>query len=607
MTKRRTPEQFIAFDVETTGLRPWNGDKIFAFVFTDWEGNSKVYRVDHKSKKKNEKHWQILRDFFADPSIVKIAHNYKFELGMLLAHGIEIHPDTVWHDTIIMSQMIQNKCPSHALDFLAEQIFGYPALEKEIKAAAKEGAKIWNQQNPDLPPRDMAYDMVDHDLMNQYQDDDGKRCMLLYRYFIPKLMEDPAMYSNYLDEIDLVKTTVLMEKEGLTLDIKNTRKMIKQMSRELKDLHKEKLKLVGYDLNVNSPKQLSALLFDQLKFKPTHYTDKGNPATSKEALEALEAKYSDNKVFDMIMHIRAWERGVTTLNKYIELADDQGKLHPNIKTNEADTGRQACSEPNLQNVPKKVSVGTRYTTPARNCFKVDPGYVLLLVDYAGIELRLIIDAAGEQEMIHHLNNGGDVHNLGTETVYGDIWLDEPDKSKAKMMRAGVKTLGFGAAYGGGYDSVTKDLVHLTEKQRRQGYNRYCKRFPKIVNFTNDSAREVRAQGFVETAFGRKLTVRKSKAYQGANYKIQGTAGTVLKKAENRINDYCQAIHPDIQMLVPIHDELIIKYPRRLLKDRKEILGNMSELMTYHPEIKVPLEVEWSITTTHWGAKKDLLL
>jgi DNA polymerase-1 len=262
----------------------------------------------------------------------------------------------------------------------------------------------------------------------------------------------------------------------------------------------------------------------------------------------------------------------------------------------------------LQNVSKENSVAVVYAIPARRCFRCDPGEVLFLVDYAGIELRLIIDACGEEEFIEEMKRGGDVHDLATIELYGNHWKTLQDAKLKKMMRDGAKTFNFGLPYGGSFEAVTVNLVGLDAKQKIAAYDRYCKRWPKIANFSKALTEQVRTYGYIETAFGRRLAISKSKAYTGSNYIIQGTAAGVLKRAQNKIDDYCQAYFPElVQPVLPIHDELVVAYNRVLLPHRNEILGNISELMTDMPEIRVPLEVDWKMTTTNWAAAKKIKL
>ena len=642
--------KYVAFDTETTGMKKYEGDQIFAYSLTDWNGETAVHRIPWTPGSldfRRHDNYLRLQDFWHDTSIAKIMHNAKFDLAFCRANGIIIPSNTEFHDTMIMSQMLQNLAASHALDALAEMIFKYraPADDEVAKEASKHRRK-YLKEHPNARIGLSFYQFVNEQLMTRYQIADGDRTQLLYQCFAPKLHRDPRMWADYLNELDLIISTIHEEEHGILIDVRQSKKLVDFLSSELKIIQKESKELIGKDVNFNSSKQVVDML-TELGVKLEKTNAKGDSFSA--AKDVLIDIRDEHPIVNKILKFRAYDKGITMIESYLDLMNPADNLvHANIKTNHAVTGRQSCSEPNLQNVTKELSINTVYGIPARRCFRAEPEHVIFLVDYAGIELRLIVSESGEEEFIEAMKRGDDVHGMAASCLYGDNWnealymIDNPTSKKPewmkplvteiiakdvakgnqprhhedvsifkqikKNMRDGAKNFEFGIAYGGGYAAITHSLVGLVENQKRTGHSAFCKRWPKIAYFTPNIIKMVQAQGFLTTSYGRKLYVKRSQAYTGSNYIIQGSAAGILKRGQNRIDEYCRFEHDNrIRQMVPIHDELIIKYPRDLLAQRDYILSDIAHLMTFQPEIKVPLEVEWKMTTTNWAAAKPFHL
>lgn len=639
--------KYTAFDTETTGFRKYEGDQIFSYGITDWDGKTDIYRIPFTNGSKEfmcHDNYLRLQDYWSDNSIAKVIHNAKFDVGFCEANGIIIPENAEIHDTMIMSQMLQNLSRSHALDSLAEMIFKYHVPEDGIiEKEAKKLRKKFVAENPDARIGLSQYHMIPEKLMKPYQIADGERCMLLYKCFAPKIFADERVFLDYLNEIDLIRTTCRQEAFGILVDVRQTLRLHDDLVIKVQDAENESLRLVGRKLNLNSSKEVPAYLTETLGLKLEKTTSTGAASAGKDSLMKLR---DDHPLIDVILKYRTFSRGITSIDKYTEFMNPSTRrIHANIKTNEAVTGRQSCSEPNLQNVTKEGSERSAFVVPARRCFRADPNTVLFLPDYAGIEFRLIVSESGEEEFIQVMREGRDVHDTAAGVLYGENWdlmdalivnqtgikkpqwfLEEENKIMIgnpgkyedaplklaeqirKNARGGAKNYEFGIAYGGGFGAITASLIGLSPAERRDGDARFKKRWPKVAYFTPNITNQVRTNGFIKTSFGRKLFVRKSEAFAGANYLIQGTAAGILKRAQNRIDLYSRFEHDGkIQMVVPIHDELIISYHRSLLPQKEYILSDIAFLMTDHPEIKVPLEVDFKMTTSNWAASKKFKL
>jgi DNA polymerase-1 len=585
-----------AYDVETTGFDTYTGDYMFSFSIGKviaGEIHTDVYRLDGADRQKN---MRILQDFFLDTSIRKISHNHKFDKGFTKQLGIYIPDETVWEDTMLQSQLLRNLAPEHGLKELCWELGGI-SMEgaKRVRAFAKAHG---------------GFHKVPEHVMTPYQHEDAKDVLLLFYLWEDKMYERPGLWEDYRNEIDLAHETQLLEEHGLMVDRRNCGKLLDWLGDELETIERKQLQIFGEIVNLKSGDQAARILYKKLGLPILAYTDKGRPSTEKDVLLALREKYP-HPAIDLIIQHRSYIGGQAMVNSYLELSRKTGIIHPTINTNQARTGRESGERPNLQNVAKEEALKNLFPVPARKAFKCFPDHVLFLVDYSGIEMRLIIDRAGEEELIEVLQQHGDPHAIAAEMFYGraapkSMQWALADKAMRKTLRSAAKNGSFGKAYGAGLAKVCATL-NMTIPQGKPGFDAYCSRFPKVANFTSRTSKRVKEFGFIDTPFGRRLHVERDKAYTGANYDIQGTAGGILKRAQVRVGPWLREHWPEVRLVLPIHDELIFSYPRKLLKHKQEILGGIARIMTTMPEIRVPLEVEWKITTTDWNSAQEFKL
>jgi DNA polymerase-1 len=563
-----------------------DGDGIRVDVYRLDEGDeSRLYAID------------VLQKLFDDLSIEKIGHNIKFDLKFAEALGIIIPPGTIIHDTMIISQILNNLAPGHGLKDLAWRFRGISRdTEKTVKRIAQARG---------------GYHRVPKHIMEKYQKEDGENPMLLFLMWLPQLKKDPVLWKDYRNEMDLILETIRMETYGMRLDLHKCKEMVEWMEDELNTISINCLEMFGEIPNVNSGPQLNHILYTKLKLPVLKETEGGAASTGKDTIALLREKHP-HPFLDMVLKQRSYTKGISMINGYIEHADSKQIIHPNIKTNEARTGRQSVERPNLQNVSKALSLKNSFPVPLRKVLCCHPDHVMLLVDYSSIELRLIIDRAAEQSLIDLLKSGGDPHNEGGAIWFGDYvrpelrWSLRPDKASRKTLRDAGKNATFGKAYGASLPKLATTLG-LTIEEITPGYREFCKRWPKVANYTATSARRVLDNGYVVTAFGRKLYVNKDKAYMGANYDIQGTAAGILKRAQVRVGKFLRENYPEVRIMLPVHDELIFSYPKKLLDQRSIVLAEISRLMTTMDEIQAPLEVEWKMSETTWADAKELTI
>lgn len=643
-----TDTEIVGIDYETTGFNAYSGDRIFAFcVTTEKDVETSVYRLDWKSSAKNTAS-RLAFDRYQDKRYIKVAHNAKFEMGFTAMYYDGKLPESEWRDTMIMSQMLRNLLKSHSLENLAKKYFKdvfpgeyelWERSDKQVKLHLTKQKRLMNNYpkrveseiiqpmlddgiEPMVTDRP-NYGLVPLGIMANYQKSDGDRCILLYKLMWEKLLEDEAMYNDFMNEMRLLRTTQVMEQTGIKVHTGNARSLYQELSNKLVALEARKKKVFGFEINLDSADQLQKHLFGYINRKKHEKvneewkrreprfrmrsqvnTDSGAPSASKEALEKLQETYPNNPAVDLLSQWRAFSRGRTMVAGYLALMGKDMVVHPDIQTNEAKTGRESVRRPSMQNVQKEFSIKSKYGIPARRCFRPRPGYVLFLGDYSGIEMRMIINAAGEQILIDKIKDDVDydVHSFNADAMLADEWqqiLDSNDKREKKRVRDHVKDAGFGLPYG----ASLRVFSHSLEKTPQEGkiiLDRYREICPNICSFNRRKMEEVRRNGYITTAFGRKLHIWRDKAYTAANYQIQGDAAGTFKRGQNNIDQYLKTVwNYEIRQILPVHDEIIIEYPRALLDISREVLHDLNWCMIDIPEIEVPLMTEWKIATTNW--------
>jgi DNA polymerase-1 len=585
-------KEYISFDTETTGLSPYQGARIFSYCYGNAEtGVVEVRRLDDKNRVTKRRYKRELQALLDDTSIAKIAHNYKFDYTMLISEGYRIPKRTVWHCTLLMSQLLQNLNPSHSLDYLVWELIGKSrSLAEKVYKQAKARGNRW--------------DRVDKPLMHKYQVADGTDPLLLFFTWHPVFIKDTMLYLDYLNEIQLVKATVREEQFGVNLHWKNSNAKIIWLEEELESIQKESYSLLGKYVNFNSHPQVSTLLFKRFKYPIIELDPETHQAsTDKKTIIALK-EIKPHRVLDLILMYRSYSSALSMLRSYQVHADpEDGTIHPIINPNEASTGRQSSENPNMQNIRKgRVDESNPYAVNIRDCFMRKSGYIYCFGDYSAIEMKLIIEAAKSMKMIDFMKKGINPHIIAANIFYGKHLPKSRrfiSKAESKALYDYAKNGHFCLAYGGGPEKFATTLK-LPLDLAMPGLLYYQEEFPEIAFLSRDFSKQVERDGFVKTPFGRKLYLPRNKSYAGLNYFIQGTAAGILKRAQVAIDTYLQQEWDDeVRMVLPIHDELIIAIPRYLIKYQDEILYGINRCMVEIPFILVPLEVEWKKSTTTW--------
>lgn len=600
----------IAYDTETTGLRPHRGDEMFAFSTCDPDGRTTVVRMEDRLADAR------LRAVVGSARPL-VMHNAKFDLAFTEKRlGRRIAERVHFDDTRIMSHMLRNDHHGHGLKELTWELAGIPKDdEAEVRryvAASKSD-----------------YSAVPREVMDRYQARDARRTMLLWLFFSWKLAErSPKLRDCYAWERDVVLPTMRLEQRGVMLDVARTRKIVADLKADAEVAATEFCALYGRRVNLGSDNALRYILYSERRMPVLALTDKSRqPSVEKEVLEELYAQTRD-PLLQLAVRYKARRLGVGRLEGYLKAADEEGIIHPTINTLGAKaTGRESSQDPNLQNVEKEGRLKNPFPTPARRCFRPRPGFVNFHVDYAGIELRLLVHYSKDPELVREIfREGGDPHALAAGIFYPPFTEEERGeyatfaedhptiaagfeawerKSKEwSQLRDPAKNTNFAVPYGADAKKAAQTLgIPLTLGLKR--FAEYQARFPRLCSMTRDIVATVKENGGIETTFGRFLRVPREKAYAGVNYTIQGTAAEILKRAQVRVHRLLEgATGGECGLLLPIHDELVIEWPRKRLADAPALWRKIREEMIDFPQFDVPLDVEVQVTTTDWSQKVD---
>lgn len=561
---------------------------MFAFCIADSDGGVYQERVELGCRS------VLLQDWLDDTSIEKAAHHLKFDYAMLVVDGYRIPEDTIWHCTMVASQVLRNLVRDHSLDGLTHELGGDPggewmALDRKIE-------RLGNAYD--------GYHNIPAHLMSQYQDADGIRLMLLYHTLIPELLKDPKAWADYRNEIELVLATQRMEQRGMMLDVQGVEDTLARCEREADRARDDLTQLTGPGdyFNMASDHDVRRLLFQRFKLPVIRHTKMKMECVDKDVLAELRESHP-HEVLNVLQRYRSYQKGSSIISGYKALADSEGVIHPNLRTNGANrTGRFSCTNPNLQNVSKDRNLKNPYIVSARGCFRAPPGCVLLDVDQSGIEIRMIIDAAGPGKMMSLLSQGHHPHIIAVQGFYGDRFRS---KSEDRDMYDAGKNGHFCICYNGGLDTFA-DTVMLPIDQAQIGYEWYEREFPEIFNLAEEGSYKVQRTEQIVTPFGRVLRIPHGKHYVWLNYYIQGTAAGVIKRGIVRVDDYLRRRWAGKAWLVlTVHDSILMVCDAQTFYDNQlEIYYDISGLMTHIPEVNVKLDVEWKLTEGRWNEAQD---
>ncbi|MBO4414255.1 MAG: DNA polymerase I [Clostridia bacterium] len=390
-------------------------------------------------------------------------------------------------------------------------------------------------------------------------------------------------------ETPLCRVLTGMEQVGIKIDVPGLREFSEELGKREAVLREEVCELAGREFNVNSPKQLAEVLYDELGL-PAPKRGAGGRTTDAESLEGLSPFHP---IVDKILEYRKISKLRSTYTDgLIAYADGDARIHTTFNQKVASTGRLSSSDPNLQNIPIRSDLGRRM----RKFFiSRDDGHVLIDADYSQIELRVLAALSSDAAMTESFLRGEDIHRRTAASVFG-----VPQELVTPDMRKKAKTVNFGILYGMSAFSLAKDLG-VPRYEAQEYISNYLAGFPEISEFLSETIAFADKNGYVTTLFGRrrqipelrspKKTVRAAGERIARNSPIQGTAADIIKLAMINVSERLEKTGLDARLVLQIHDELIVE-SRTEIAD--EVAGILREEMENAVELGVPLTVETGI-------------
>ena len=535
----------FCFDTETTGKDPIH-DELLGISFANSAGKAIYFQCPSEIDLRKV-FIDDFRELFQDESIEKIGHNLKFDLTVLHWCGLKVGGalfDTMLAHTLVFPDQ------KHSMDFVAESMLSYSPISFN--------SLIDDQENEDqLSLIGTTISEVDTNKLAEYAAEDADITFQISEKLRPLLKEKGQEKVFYDIESPLIAILVAIESEGISLNCQILDQIRESLSESISSLGKEITELAGKEFNLNSPKQLGEVLFDDLKLveKPKK-TKTGQYKTDEGVLNALAPKH---RVVEAILEYRESAKLKST---YVDalpnaLSKKTGRIHSSFGQLMTATGRLASNNPNLQNIPIRTSQGREIRkafVPRSEDFKI------LAADYSQIELRVMASISGDESMRSAFNEGLDIHSATAAKVY-DVDIDEVSSD----MRRGAKTVNFGIIYGISAFGLSQRL-DISRSEAADLIDSYFEEYPRVKEYMDDTILFAKENGFVETVSGRRRYLRdinssnamiRSAAERTAiNTPIQGTAADMIKLAMVGVHQALSEGEFKTKMILQVHDELL---------------------------------------------------
>jgi len=513
-----------------------------------------------------------LRPFLADPAKRKLGQHGKYDIHVLRRHGVEVQGYA--DDTLLESFVLDAGIARHDMDALARRHLGIETILFE--QVAGKGAK------------QISFAQVAIDDATKYAAEDADITLRLHRVLKPRIEADAGLSRVYGEiEMPLVPVLARIEANGVRIDVDELRRQSADLSRRMLAAQQKATELAGRTFNLDSPKQLGALLFDELKLPAVVKTPKGQPSTNEEALEAIADQHELPRV---ILEYRGLTKLRSTYtDKLPEMINaDTGRVHTSYHQAGAATGRLSSSDPNLQNIPIRTEDGRRI----RRAFVAPEGRRLVACDYSQIELRIMAHLSEDPGLVRAFESGTDVHRATAAEVFGRA-LDEVTQNE----RRAAKAINFGLMYGMSAFGLARNLG-IGRGEAQDYIALYFSRYPGVRDFMERTRQQARERGYVETVFGRRLTldfIQKGNASQRAgaeraaiNAPMQGTAADIIKRAMVSIDGWIGNHADRAKMILQVHDELVFEADAGFVDT---LLAEVVQRMVGAAQLRVPLVVD----------------
>ena len=559
----------VAFDTETTSVDAMQAQLVgMSFAV---EGGTAWYVAVSRETEAAQRMVDIFRPFFEHPSIEKVGQNLKYDLLVLSHYGVEVAGPLF--DTMLAHYVVQPE-QRHNMDLLAEKYLHY----RTIPIEALIGSGRTQRNMADLEPKEIV----------DYACEDADVTLRLY----PILKEEMEKYevTSVFTHIEMPLLPVLarMERNGVRLDTAALEETGRNFTERMQQLETDIYELAGHEFTITSPKQVGAVLFDELQISAkVKKTKTGQYSTSEEVLESLRDKHP---IVEKILQHRALKKLLST---YVEalpklIHPETGHIHTSFNQAVTATGRLSSSNPNLQNIPVRGEDGREI----RRAFVPEEGEVFFSADYSQIELRIMAHLSEDEHMVADFNSGLDIHAATAARIFHKP-VEEVDRDERRK----AKTANFGIIYGISAFGLS-ERMGVSRGEAKELIENYFATYPKVREYMNESIERAKQTGYITTQFGRRryladinagnATVRGYAERNAVNAPIQGTAADIIKLAMVAIDRRLREEKLQTRMILQVHDELNFSVPPTELEQVRHLVV---EEMERAFQMKVPLVAE----------------
>ena len=503
-----------------------------------------------------------------------IGQHIKFDRNVLVNY--DIHLNIIENDTMMMSYVLDSTATRHNLDDMANHYLNLKTTTFE--EVAGKGVK------------QLTFNKVNLDVASDYAAEDADITLQMYDNIGEHLKKQKSL-EKVLKDIELPLIPVLsdMEQKGTVIDSDILSLQSKNLGQRINGLEEQAFSKAGKEFNLSSPKQLQEILFDEMNIPVIEKTPGGQPSTAESVLQELAKQYELPQV---ILEHRTLSKLKSTYTDRLpeQISEKTGRVHSTFHQAVTTTGRLSSSDPNLQNIPIKTEEGRMI----REAFVAPKGFDLISIDYSQIELRIMAHLSKDESLITAFENGEDIHSATAKEVFG---------SADEQARRSAKAINFGLIYGMSAFGLGKALG-VTRPEAADYIASYFGKYPGVKIYMDEMKAKAKDQGYVETAFGRRLYLpgihsgrtRMAAERAAINAPMQGTAADIMKLAMINMHDYIKGTGKDIHLILQVHDEVIVECPESYTKNT---LKALEQIMSEVTKLSVPLVVESGVAA-NWG-------
>jgi len=577
-------KKLISLDTETTSVSPIEGLLIGISISLE-EGSGFFIPVGYPFESDLTADYIIdrMKELLENPEILKIGQNIKYEMGVFGKLGIKLRGTCF--DTMIAAYLLNSVRTHNNLENLVSEYLGYKkkSYTDVLKNVLKKDKTLL-----DLSPSEIT----------EYACGDSDAALRLYNKLSPMIEKSGLENVMYNIELPLISVLSGMEMFGVKIDISRLKILSLELEKSMVEIENNIYRLAGRHININSPAQLSVLLFDEIGLEPVKKTEGGKFSTDEEVLSELA------NVHPLPAEILKYRTYSKLKNTYIDslpqmILPQTGRIHTSFNQTITATGRLSSSDPNLQNIPVRDEIGRKI----REAFVAGEGKVLVSADYSQIELRVLAHFCGDANMKQAFLDKKDIHRHTASLIFG---VNENNVSDD--MRRKAKGVNFGIIYGLQAFGLSKQTA-MTISEARLFINSYFQSFPKVKEFVHSTLIEAAETGEIRTLSGRFRKFAELKGHEvkwpgqmnasqrmALNTKIQGSAADIIKIAMISLDKNITDNFRDCRLIMQIHDELVVEAPA----DKAEAVKvSMISIMESAFKMDVPLAVEAGIGT-NWS-------